>query len=238
MNPTIARLKTAAKLRFPRLYEALKAQRPATRKRKRNLNARSAEDIFSEIYATNGWRSRESKSGGGSTLAATAELRAELPQLLSDLDVGVLIDAPCGDFNWMRHVHLPVQQYIGGEIVPGLIDRLTREYATEHRRFMLLDVTKDPLPPADALFCRDLLLHLSFADIERMKRNFIRSDCTYLITSTYPNIKVNFDILTGEVRPMNLLLPPFNWPEPIRLINDNADELMDRQMGVWRRDQF
>ncbi|MDT5244813.1 MAG: hypothetical protein QOD36_2189 [Mycobacterium sp.] len=238
MNPTIARLKTAAKLRFPRLYEALKAQRPATRKRKKSLNARSAEDIFSEIYDTNGWRSRESKSGGGSTLAATAELRAELPQLLSDLDVGVIIDAPCGDFNWMRHVDLPVQQYIGGEIVPGLIDRLTHEYATDHRRFMLLDVAQDPLPPADALFCRDLFLHLSFADIERVRRNFIRSDCKYLITSTYPNIKVNFDILTGEVRPMNLLLPPYNWPEPFRLINDNADELMDRQMGVWRRDQF
>ena len=58
---------------------------------------------------TNGWQSPESKSGGSSTLSATAAIRAALPRLLSDLGVAVLIDAPCGDFNWMRHVDLPVQ---------------------------------------------------------------------------------------------------------------------------------
>jgi hypothetical protein len=238
MNPTVARLKTAAKLRFPRMYEALKNLRPATRARKAKLSGRTADDIFTEIYVTNGWQSPESKSGGGSTLSATAAIRAALPRLLSDLGVAVLIDAPCGDFNWMRHVDLPVQTYIGGEIVPGLVERLTDEFQNDQRRFMLLDLTRDQLPPADALFCRDLFLHLSDADIERVKHNFLRSQCRYLITSTYPSVKVHFDILTGEVRPVNLLAAPFNWPQPVRMILDNADEFMDRRMGVWRRDQW
>ncbi|MDT5092385.1 MAG: hypothetical protein QOH60_1748 [Mycobacterium sp.] len=232
----VARVKTAAKLRFPRLYEALKAQRPATRKRKKHLDARTA--AATDIYAGAGWRCPESKPGGGSTLAATAELRAELPRVLSDLDVQVLIDAPCGDFNWMQYVDLPVEQYIGGEIVPQWVERLNNTYAVANRRFIVLDVTADDLPAADALFCRDLLLHLSYDDIKRVRENFKRSDCTYLITSNYPNVKVNFDILTGEVRPMNLLLPPFKWPEPQRWINDRAEEFMDRRMGVWHRDQF
>ncbi len=232
------RVKTAAKLRFPHLYEAIKAQRPATRRRKRNLNARSAEDIFAEIYATNAWRSEESKSGLGSTLAATTEIRAALPGLLTDLGVKVLIDAPCGDFNWMQHVDLPVEQYIGGDIVASMIERLNVEYANDHRSFIVLDLTKDELPKGDALFARDLLLHLSFADIDRVKAGFLRSECQYLITSNYPNIKVQFDILTGEARPVNLLRPPVNWPQPIRVVNDRAGEAMDRQMCVWHRDQF
>jgi hypothetical protein len=234
----LTRVKTAAKLRFPHLYEAIKAQRPATRRRKRSLNARSAEDIFAEIYDTNAWRSSESKSGLGSTLAATTEIRAALPNLLTDLGIRVLIDAPCGDFNWMQHVDLPVDEYIGGDIVSQMIDHLNAEYANENRSFMVLDLTKDELPKGDALFARDLLLHLSFADIERVKANFLRSECKYLITSNYPNVRVQFDILTGEARPVNLLRPPVNWPAPIRVVNDRAGEAMDRVMGVWHRDQF
>ncbi len=234
----LARAKTVAKLRFPTLYEALKAQRPATRRRKRNLNGRSSADIFSEIYATNAWHSADSRSGCGSTLAATAEIRAALPRLLADLDVRVLFDAPCGDFNWMRHVDLPVERYIGGEIVPTLVRQLNARYANGRRHFVLIDLTMDKLPAADALFCRDLFLHLSFADIERVKANFLRSGCKYLIGSTYPNVRIQFDILTGEARPANMLQTPINWPRPIRVVNDRADELMDRQMGVWHRDQF
>ncbi|MDT5009682.1 MAG: hypothetical protein QOH57_1299 [Mycobacterium sp.] len=237
-NPTVVRLKTAARLRFPRLYDGVTGPLRATRKRKKQHNSRTVEDIFTEIYVREGRRCPGSKSGGGSTLTATEELRAELPRLLTDLGVQVLIDAPCGDFNWMQHVDLPVREYIGGEIVPQLVDRLNSEHATETRRFMMLDLTHDALPPADALFCRDLLLHLSYHDIKRVRENFKRSGCTYLITSNYPNVKVNFDIFTGELRPMNLLLAPFKWPQPQRWIHDRADEFMDRQMGVWHRDQF
>jgi hypothetical protein len=238
MSQAIARMKTAAKLRFPSLYEALKARLPATRQRRQHLGGRSAADIFTEIYDTNAWQSDESKSGCGSTMDATAELRQALPGLLADLDVKVLIDAPCGDFHWMKHVDLPVRQYIGGEIVPALVERLNEQYANESRQFVLLDLTKDALPAADALFCRDLFLHLSFADIERVKQNFLRSQCKYLIGSTYPNVRTQFDIITGEARSINLLAPPINWPEPIRLINDRAGEHLDRRMGLWRRDQF
>ena len=125
------------------MYEALKNLRPATRARKAKLSGRTADYIFTEIYVTNGWQSPESKSGGGSTLSATAAIRAALPRLLSDLGVAVLIDAPCGDFNWMRHVDLPVQTYIGGEIVPGLVKRADRRFQNDQRRFMLLDLTRD-----------------------------------------------------------------------------------------------
>lgn len=238
MRASLARLKTRAKLHSPRAYEALKSLLPATRKRKKYLSSRTAEDIFTEIYEENGWLSPESSSGRGSTLAVTAALRAELPRLIDRLGIRSLIDAPCGDFNWMQHTELGIDNYIGADIVPELIDKLNSRYSHGTRIFMRLDLTRDALPSADALFCRDLFLHLSYADIERVKRNFLSSDCKYLITSTYPEVEVHVDVLTGEVRPVNLQRAPFNWPEPIELIVDDADEHMTRRMGVWRRDQL
>jgi len=238
MSTPIGRAKAAAKLRFPRTYEAIKAANPATWRRRRHLAGRSADDIFTEFYETDAWQSPESKSGTGSTLAATAAIRAALPSLLSDLDIKTLIDAPCGDFHWMRHVDLPLRRYIGGDIVAPLIDRLNAEYGDNIRSFMVLDLTTDPLPEADALFCRDLFLHLPFADIERVKANFLASRCKYLIASTTPAIKVQFDIVTGEARPVNLTRPPLHWPQPLRLLDDRADGYPHRRMGVWRRDQF
>ena len=68
--------------------------------------------------------------------------------------------------------------------------------------------------------------------------NFRLSSCKYLITSTYPALRWNNDILTGEVRPLNLLLPPFNWPKPLRMVDDNIDDLLARTLGVWSRDQI
>ena len=81
-------------------------------------------------------------------------------------------------------------------------------------------------------------LSLSDADIERVKRDFLPftvpvSDHVHL--SQREGV---FEYLTGEVRPVNLLAAPFNWPQPVRMILDDADEFMDRRMGVWRRDQW
>jgi hypothetical protein len=58
-------------------------------------------DVFGEIYARNLWGDAQTRSGAGSSLAGTADLRAALGQLLRKRTMRVLLDAPCGDFNWM-----------------------------------------------------------------------------------------------------------------------------------------
>ena len=127
-NFSLARAKALVKRRFPKSYEVVKDQLPRTRRRKAALQQRSTQDVFWEIYSGNLWGSAESKSGLGSELAATQEVRALLPRLLAELGVDVLLDVPCGDFNWMRHVDLPVREYIGGDIVPPLIDSLRASF--------------------------------------------------------------------------------------------------------------
>jgi len=49
------------------------------------------------------WRA-ESRSGTGSSLEQTAQLRRELPRLIAETGVRRFLDAPCGDCNWIAEL--------------------------------------------------------------------------------------------------------------------------------------
>jgi hypothetical protein len=67
------------------------------------------ESTFAPFYAENRWGDDESVSGPGSSLTRTAKLRRELPALLQKVGARTLLDAPCGDFNWMKDTPLGVE---------------------------------------------------------------------------------------------------------------------------------
>jgi len=78
--------------------------------------------IFEDIMARNRWSGGESRSGPGSTLAYTVNLRHQLEVFLAAFEIGALFDAPCGDFNWMKEVNFPPGvAYLGGEIAGSLV---------------------------------------------------------------------------------------------------------------------
>src|SRR5688500_7308277 len=104
---------------------------------------------FAPFYTENRWRDEESVSGPGSSLARTAKLRRELPVLLQEIGARTLLDAPCGDFNWMKELRLGVEQYIGVDVVPDLIARNQNLYGNDETQFLILDLTRDKLPRVD-----------------------------------------------------------------------------------------
>jgi hypothetical protein len=184
-------------------------------------------------------RSRcESGSGPGSSIAQTAELRERLPLVLQDLRIQSLLDAPCGDFNWMQHVHSGVDDYIGVDLLPEIVAENEARYGCPGRRFARLDLMRAQLPRVDAIFCRDMLVHFSFAHALETLRNFRRSGATYLMTTTFTGNRPNVDIPTGGWRTLNLTLPPFNFPPPIRVITEKCTEgegrFADKSIGIWR----
>jgi len=200
------------------------------------------EIIFNKIYKNNNWGDRHSVSGPGSNLSNTENLRKELPPILNELNVKSLLDIPCGDFFWMKEIQLLIESYIGADIVNDLIVRNTKLYSDKNKKFILLDLTKDKLPKADTIFCRDCLPHLSFKLIHSAIQNIKSSGCEFLFTSTYTDTKKNYDIITGSFRKLNLELPPFNFPKPIRIINDvcqiENEILKDKYIGIWRISDF
>ena len=87
------------------------------------------EEIFTEIYQKNDWKSKESRSGPGSTMAYTEILRKELPILFKELGIKKILDVPCGDFNWMRELDLSIlDHYLGIDIVFDLIQKNKKLY--------------------------------------------------------------------------------------------------------------
>jgi 2-polyprenyl-3-methyl-5-hydroxy-6-metoxy-1,4-benzoquinol methylase len=62
------------------------------------------EKIFTHIYHTNAWGSKESVSGPTSTLSRTKELLEELPMMIKAIEPTFILDCGCGDFNWMKNI--------------------------------------------------------------------------------------------------------------------------------------
>lgn len=199
------------------------------------MSFKSNEEIFQEIYHRNGWGDAESASGTGSNLRATEALRSALPSLLTEIGARSLLDAPCGDFNWMRHVSLDGVRYTGIDVVPEVVEANQR-FADDRRTFLRLDLTADALPWADLILCRDALVHFPYRDIFRAVSNFRRSGATHLLTTTFPG-HANRDVkFMSPWRPLDLRAEPFNFPEPLRLINEQSTEpgAEDKSLALWR----
>lgn len=202
------------------------------------VRPRPRQDVFATIYDDNSWNDPESRSGAGSNMRQTAAVRRELPRVLGDLSAASILDAPCGDFWWLRDVDLGDVQYTGVDIVPALIEHNSAAYGADRRAFRVADVVNSPLPAADVILCRDCLVHLSFADVRAAIANFVASGSTYLLTTTFTEHKRNYDKQTGRWRPLNLCAAPFNFPPPLRLVNEECPEedgsFADKCLGLWR----
>ena len=106
----------------------------------------TTKDIFHHYYETNEWGNDESISGPGSTAHYTANIRKMIPQLVKDLKVSAILDAPCGDFNWFKLIELREGiNYIGGDIVETLVKRNQLLYGKNNTKFITLDIVQDVL---------------------------------------------------------------------------------------------
>ena len=197
---------------------------------------------FERIYATNLWSDPETRSGVGSSLDSTRVLRAELPKALHRLQARVLLDVPCGDFAWMKHVGLDGVEYIGGDIVPTIVERNQRLYGDASRKFIGLDLTRDDLPSADVLLCRDCMVHLSYANIDAALANIRRSKIRYLLMTSFPGRGDNKDVADGDWRPLDFQAPPFSFPEPVLTILEECEEeggsYADKSLVAWQVDHL
>lgn len=199
-----------------------------------------SQAVFTQIYRNVTWSGGwpETVSGAGSTLESTASLREGLDALFAS---GLLppnptvLDAPCGDFNWFRTVS-GVGQYIGMDIVADLVAENQRHHGNDRVRFVHGDLTRDPLPRADLLLCRDCLIHLTDAMVFEALGNFVRSGIPLLLLTTHANPVNDTATAAGGYRPINFDLPPFNFPEPLRRIPDHLGP-HQKFAGLWTAGQ-
>jgi SAM-dependent methyltransferase len=186
-------------------------------------------EAFKTIYEKNLWKNAETHSGKGSTLEFTRPLRLVLPAILEKLGTKTLLDAGCGDFNWMKEVNLGKIKYIGCDVVEAMVAEDVLQYKKVRRTFIHRDITTDALPRADTIICRCCLYHLSNANVAKALDNFKFSRATWLLATTHPHVEVNVDIPDGKWRRLNLenILGP-----AMEKIPDGPGD--DGYLGIWK----
>lgn len=190
---------------------------------------------FSLIYNKNLWDEAASVSGPGATLGATGSIRRALPEMFEKLAIRSVLDIPCGDFNWMRHVDMKNIDYTGADIVDDLIKKNTQHFASNNRKFRVLDIVNNILPAVDLIICRDGLVHLSDREIIKAVKNIKKSGSTYLLATNFSQKKCNTKIGDDRWRTLNFEKPPFNFPEPLMRITEKeaAPAFGEKSLCLW-----
>ncbi|WP_310621738.1 class I SAM-dependent methyltransferase [Flexibacterium corallicola] len=167
--------------------------------------------VFTKKYEENAGENKQSTSGIGSEKEFTERLRKWLDHVIEAHNIHSIVDAPCGDFNWMQHFteHKDIHYY-GVDIVEALIERNKEKFPSKNISFQCNDICEDPLPDCDLLIVRDLLIHLSFKDIGKFLTNLSSANYKYLAINTYTehNNVANKNIVSGAFRKVNV----FDWP--------------------------
>ena len=128
----------------------------------------SPREVFSHIYKNGLWGQRAAFYSGtgshdpeivGPYVSSVREYLSKLPYVPDVVDLG------CGDFNVGNQIRDMCGKYIACDVVPELIEQNRRLFTDSKVEFQTLDIVADPLPPGDIAFVRQVLQHLSNAQI-------------------------------------------------------------------------
>jgi len=125
-------------------------------------------------------------------------------------------DLGCGDFNIGKALVPYSKNYSAIDIVPNLIERNKELFKAKNLEFKCLDIAVDDLPSGDCAILRQVLQHLSNAEILQILPKL--AAFTYVILTEHipdGDFEPNKDIISGQgIRlkkqsGVNLLAPPF-----------------------------
>jgi SAM-dependent methyltransferase len=133
-------------------------------------DARSPTEIFSEIYRNNWWGGQpgELYSGSGSSDEISASFVQTVRDYIEAHGLRRVVDLGCGDFRVGAQLLRPGLTYTGVDVVPDLVESHQRTVARAGVEFVVLDIVDDELPDGDLYLLRQVLQHLSNAQIGRV----------------------------------------------------------------------
>lgn len=131
-------------------------------------------ETFQRIYQTKIWggEGETFSSGTGSRGPAAKEYCDFVVRFIRDHQVQSVVDLGCGDFAvGATIVQASDVIYMGVDVVPELIAHHRKSVNDPRVKFHCADITRDSLPGADLCLVRQVLQHLSNAEITRVLGN-------------------------------------------------------------------
>ena len=180
------------------------------------------KDAMAQIYENNLWGGKKSRfySGLGSHQSETVKpYITVVSAFLRHFETPpVVCDLGCGDFNIGKQLVKYSKKYIALDIVPELIAHNKKEFTAANLEFHPLDIAADVLPSGDCAILRQVLQHLSNAEIKNVVEKLY--DFKYVILTEHlpqEDFEPNKDIISGQgIRlkkrsGVNLSASPFNF---------------------------
>lgn len=172
----------------------------------------------------------ETECGLGSTTRMTEGVRAALSDMLGRCRTKVLLDAPCGDCNWISQVDLRTVRYVGVDDDGRMLLKAASRMKRPIDQFRQLDVIEQRPPRADTVLCRDFLQHLPNFLAARALIGLMESWADWFLLTSH-DVEVNEDLEeVGGFRPLSLTQRPFDLGEPSFYAEDCG-----RILGAWPR---
>jgi hypothetical protein len=80
-------------------------------------------------------------------------------------------------------------------------------------------------------------MHFPDDDVVASIRNMQRTGARWLLTTTFIDCPANEPIELGWWRPLNLEAPPFDFPRPVRMLEDvplvDPERYRDKRLALW-----
>ena len=186
------------------------------------------EAAFSRSYQDRHWGGG---SGPGSRADTTVPYRRALARVLKSHGIRRVVDLGCGDWQFSRLINWTGIDYLGVDVVPGMIRAHTAKFARDNIRFAAGDIRHYEMPDADLYIIKDLLQHWPTAEIRAFLKHMGRRRMLITNTLSQPFRRpVNSEIPLGDYRPLALLEPPFKLRHAEVLLEYDAEPGDHKQM--------
>lgn len=173
--------------------------------RERRLQKLDVGQAFDLIYRRGMWQQGNAASGVGSEGVLAERYVTFVKQYVAENNLSTVVDAGCGDFSVGRQLAGDFVDYVGIDVSEYIIQQNEDRFRfLSNVKFIAADIGSVAFPACDLILIRQVLQHLTNAQIHKVLANLERGHWRrVLVTDAVPaagEIVPNVDLPTHSVR--------------------------------------
>jgi SAM-dependent methyltransferase len=230
---------------WARQWRARQALKTIISARRKENSVLSVRQVFTRIYENREWGGESGLySGTGSDDPVTGQYCGFVRSFIAQNGITRIVDLGCGDFRVGSRIASAGGSWIAVDIVEKVVEADRKKYAAlGNVSFECRNIIEDDLPPGQLCLVRQVLQHLSNAEIVAVVGKLRAYDYA-LVTEHFPAASVRlrpnrdkphgFDTRVHERSAVVLDKPPFCVPGVTEVLSVHAAEVISREGETMR----